>query len=68
MKASEQTLQQVERALRKVAAKFPQEAEHTPLTDILLQANPDSGKLQYFNDFDGVLSRCVVVEWMDCLY
>ncbi len=65
MKASEQTLQQVERALRKVAAKFPQEAEHTPLTDILLQANPDSGELLAFDDDDVELTRCVVEEWID---
>ena len=65
MKMSEQTLQQVERALRKVAAKFPTTSGHTPLTDIYLQVTPESGELRAYDDDDVELTRCVVEEWID---
>lgn len=66
MKASEQTLQQIERALRKVAAKYPQtDEEHCVLTDIHLLVNQDSGELLAYNDNDDELTRCVVEEWID---
>ena len=65
MKMSEQTLQQVERALRKVAAKFPTTSGHTPLTDIYLQVTPESGELRAYDDEDVELTRCVVEEWID---
>ena len=42
MKANEQTLQQVERAIRKVADKFPPVEEPTVLTDIHLRVNQET--------------------------
>ncbi len=63
MKASQQTIQQIERALRKVAAKFPSDAD--PLfTDIHLWVNPYTGEMRTYNDDDVELDRCVVEEWI----
>ena len=66
MKATSQTIQQIERALRKVAAKYPEGREDTVLTDIHLQAKAESGELLAFNDDDEELTRCVVEQWMGC--
>ena len=63
MKASQQTIQQIERALRKVAGKFPEDAE--PLfTDIHLLVNPYTGEMRTYNDDDEELDRCVVEQWI----
>lgn len=64
MKATSQTIQQIERALRKVASKYPEGQEDMVLTDIHLQANADSGELRAFNDDDDELTRCVVEQWI----
>lgn len=65
MKATSQTIQQIERALKKVAAKYPQGREDLLLTDIHLQVKADSGELLAFNDDDEELTRCVVEQWID---
>lgn len=65
MKATSQTIQQIERALRKIAAKYPQGREDLALTDIHLQIKADSGELLAFNDDDEELTRCVVEQGMD---
>ena len=52
MKANEQTLQQIERAIRKVADKFPPVEEPTVLTDIHLRVNQETGELLAFDDDD----------------
>lgn len=65
MNATEQTIQKIERALRKVAAKYPAGEENQVLTDIYLQAKAESGELLAFNDDDVELTRCVVEEWID---
>ncbi len=64
MNVSEQTLQQIERALRKASSKFPAAADAQPLTDIFLQVKQESGELLIFNDSDEELTRCVVEEWI----
>ena len=64
MKASEQTFQQIERALRKAASKYSPTAECYPLTDLYLQVIQDSGELRIYNDDDEELTRCVVEEWI----
>lgn len=64
MNASEQTLQQVKRALRKAASKFDNDEENMPLTDIYLQVKQESGELLVFNDSDEELTRCVIEEWL----
>lgn len=65
MKATLQTIQQIERALKKVAAKYPQGKEELMLTDIYLQVKADSGELLAFNDDDDELTRCVVEQWIE---
>ncbi len=64
MNVSEQTFQQIERALRKAASKFPSEVDCPPLTDLLIQVKQDSGELLVFDDDDNELTRCVVEEWI----
>ncbi len=63
MTPTPQTIQQIERAIRKVADKFPPEAEPV-LTDIHLQVKPESGEILAFNDEDEELNRCVVEQWI----
>ena len=65
MKATEQTLQQVERAFRKVADKFPPEEEAILMTDIHLRVNQDSGELTAFDDDDKEITRCVIEQWIE---
>lgn len=64
MTASEQTYQQIERALRKATSKFLPDAECLPLTDLQLQVKQESGELLVFDDDDNELTRCVVGEWI----
>jgi len=64
MNCSAHTIQQVERALRKVAQKYQIQVENLPLTDLYLQVKQESGELLVFNDDDVELTRCVVEEWI----
>ena len=64
----EQTIQQVERFIRKVAQKFPaqpSEGDNTVLTDIHVRVSQDSGELLAFDDEDNEITRCVVEQWID---
>ena len=63
MNPTAQTIQQIERAIRKVAEKFSA-AEAPVLTDIHPQVKPESGELLVFNDDDEELDRCVVEDWI----
>ena len=65
MKATEQTLVQIDRALRKTAEKFPSTEEATQMTDIHLRVAQESGELVAFDDDDRELMRCVVEQWID---
>ena len=65
MKATEQTIQQLERALRKVTDKFPATVEATVLTDIHIRVTQESGELMVFDDDERELWRCVVEQWID---
>ena len=65
MKANEQTWQQLERAIKKIAEKFPAEAEPTLLTDIHIRVTQETGELMAFDDDDTELTRCVVEQWID---
>lgn len=64
----EQTIQLVERFIRKVAQKFPaqlSEEDNTVLTDIHVRVSQDSGELLAFDDEDNEITRCVVEQWID---
>lgn len=65
MKATEQTLQELERALRKVTEKFPVSEEATQMTDIHLRVNQETGELLAFDDDDTEINRCVIEQWID---
>lgn len=55
--------QQIERAIHKVADKFPENNESV-LTDIHLQVKPSSGEILAYDDDDNELTRCVVEQWI----
>lgn len=65
MKATEQTIQKLERFIKKIAEKFPPSDEPVQMTDIRLQASQDSGELLAFDDDDREITRCVVDQWID---
>lgn len=65
MKASEQTIQQIERMLRKISQKFPEADDPTLLTDIHIRVSPESGELLAFDDDDDEVTRLVVEQWID---
>ena len=65
MKPTEQTIQQIERAIRKIAQKFPADEETSILTDIHLRASQDSGELLAFDDDDQEINRFVIEQWID---
>ncbi|MBO7347662.1 MAG: hypothetical protein J6U46_04310 [Bacteroidaceae bacterium] len=56
-------LQQIQRALRHVATRFPQEQEPV-LTDISLRVFPHSGEIRFFDDEENELMRIVIPEWI----
>lgn len=62
---TEQTIQQVNRALRKTAEKFPPTEEASRMTDIHVRVTQESGELMTFDDDDVELTRCVVEQWID---
>ena len=64
MKANQQTVQQIERVLRKVISRYP-EGEESVLTDLHVQVRADSGEIRIYDDDDNELTRCVVEEWID---
>ncbi len=65
MKATEQTLQQIERAIRKIAEKFPSKDDATLMTDIHIRVTQETGELMAFDDDDNEITRCVVEQWID---
>ena len=65
MNMTSQTAQQIDRAIRKIADKFPQDVEASVLTDIHLRVSQESGELIAFDDDDAEITRCVVEEWID---
>ncbi len=65
MKANEQTRQQIERAIRKIAEKFPTSDSPSVMTDIHLRVTQETGELMVFDDDDNEITRCVVEQWID---
>ena len=61
----EQTKQQIERFLKKIAQKFPTTEAPTTMTDIHLRVSQFSGDLMAFNDEGEEITRCVVEEWIE---
>jgi hypothetical protein len=64
MKATEQTLKQIERTIRKTADKFPADSDSSVMTDIHVRVFQDSGELITFDDSDEEITRGLVEEWI----
>jgi len=65
MKATEQTLQQIERAIRKIAEKYPTSEEASVLTDIHIRVTQETGELMAFDDDDNEITRCIIEQWIN---
>ena len=65
MNTSEQTLQQIDRAIRKVAEKFPATEEAILMTDIHIRVAQETGELTVFNDDDEEITRCIIEQWIN---
>ena len=65
MNISEQTQQQIDRAIRKVVEKFPSSEEATQMTDIHIRVAQETGELTVFNDNDEEVTRCIVEQWIN---
>ena len=65
MKATEQTLQQIERTIRKTTDKFPADPDTSIMTDIHVRVIQDSGELITFDDNEEEITRGLVEQWID---
>lgn len=63
MKASEHTLEQIKNVISQALGAFPHSDEALPMTDILIQANQDSGELVVSDDENNELARAVIEEF-----
>ena len=64
MKATELAQQQIERAIRKIADKFPPTLEANVMTDIHFRVTQDTGELMAFDDNDEEINRCIIEDWI----
>ena len=64
MKATELAQQQIERAIRKIADKFPPTQEANVMTDIHFRVTQDTGELMAFDDNDEEINRCIIEDWI----
>ena len=65
MTETDQTNQQLERFIKKVAQKFPTTDDVSLITDIHFCVNQESGEVLAFDDDDKEITRCVVEQWID---
>ena len=65
MKTTELTIQQIERAIRKIADKFPPSEEANVMTGIHFRVTQETGELMAFDDNDEELNRCIIEDWID---
>lgn len=64
-KATEQTTQQIERFLKKIAQKFLPREDTSIVTDIHVRVSQGSGEMLAFDDDDNEVTRCVVEQWIN---
>ena len=65
MNTTELTFQQIERAIRKIADKFPPSEEAHVMTDIHFRVTQETGELMAFDDNDEEINRCIIEDWID---
>lgn len=63
MKLSQSSLSLLGNAIKKAIGRYNCACDQTIVTDIHLQANPNSGELAIFNDEDEELASTVIEEW-----
>ena len=63
MKLSQQSLSTIESAIQKAVGKYVCGCEQTVVTDIHLQPDQISGRLNIFNDDDEELADVMIEEW-----
>lgn len=64
MKANEQTLQQIDRLIRKTAEKFPPKEDASLMTDIHFRVFQETGEIMVYDDDEKEITRCVVEAWI----
>lgn len=64
MNTTELTFQQIERAIRKIADKFPSGNENSVMTDIHIRVTQDTGELMAYDDNDEEINRCIIEDWI----
>lgn len=65
MKHSQQTIQQVDRAIDKIIGKFHLSEDSVAFTDIHMKVIQDSGEIIVYDDDDREVNRCVVDQWIN---
>ncbi len=65
MEHSQQTIQQVDRALDRTMSKFTPSDETVVFTDIHLKVSQESGELLSYDDDGEELNRAVINQWID---
>ena len=65
MNISEQTFQQIDRAIRKIVDKYPTTVEATLMTDIHIRVTQETGEMVAYNDDDVEINRCVIEQWIN---
>ena len=64
MKTTELTFQQIERAIRKIADKFPPTDERSVMTDIHIRVTQETGEMMAYDENDEEINRCIIEEWI----
>ena len=64
MNINEQTFQQIDRAIRKIADKYPATEEASLMTDIHIRVTQETGEMTAFDD-DVEINRCVIEQWIN---
>lgn len=65
MKTTEQCIRQIERAIHKIANKFPHDEDSSIFTDIHLFVSQENGELFAYDDDNNEITRCVIEQWVD---
>ncbi len=64
MEPTQQTIQEIDRAIHKIIAKYPV-GKDAVLTDIHLEIRQETGDFLAYDDDDQELNRCVVEQWIN---
>lgn len=66
MEHNEQTKKIISDGFNSIIARYPAGAEDIVMTDILLQANAETGKFAIYDDCDNEIFSAVVEGWANC--